>query len=85
MLFVQEKASSFHVIEGRNVIHLGKERPVVKVAIVLMANGNHRPSDALMKEIQNRAKQVAVPYKYSHIVEWTGACPNTISGKFNES
>ena len=52
---------------------------VVKATIVL-AQG-FKPSDDLVKELQNHVKKVTAPYKYPRIVEFVDELPKTFSGK----
>ena len=57
----------------------GERGQLVKATIVL-AKG-HKPSDALVKEIQNYVKTHTAPYKYPRVVEFVDSLPKTISGK----
>jgi acetyl-CoA synthetase len=52
---------------------------VVKAFVVLAPD--YKPSEALVKELQNHVKKVTAPYKYPRIIEFTDALPKTISGK----
>jgi acetyl-CoA synthetase len=52
---------------------------VVKATVVL-ARG-YKPSDALVKELQEHVKAVTAPYKYPRLVEFVDELPKTISGK----
>jgi len=52
---------------------------VVKAFVVL--SPDFKPSDALVKELQNHVKKVTAPYKYPRIIEFTDSLPKTISGK----
>jgi len=52
---------------------------VVKATIVL-ARG-WKPSDELVKELQNHVKKTTAPYKYPRIVEFADELPKTIGGK----
>ena len=52
---------------------------VVKANIVL-AKG-YKPSEKLMKQIQNHVKKVTAPYKYPKVIEFVDELPKTISGK----
>lgn len=52
---------------------------VVKAFIVLTKD--HRPSDALVKELQEFVKKQTAPYKYPRKIEFVDELPKTISGK----
>lgn len=52
---------------------------VVK-AFVVLAKG-YKPSDELVKELQDHVKKVTAPYKYPRKVEFVDSLPKTISGK----
>ncbi|MFN2356776.1 MAG: AMP-binding protein [Desulfotignum sp.] len=52
---------------------------VVK-AFVILAPG-YKPSDDLVKEIQNHVKKTTAPYKYPRKIEFVDELPKTISGK----
>ncbi|MEG0216862.1 MAG: AMP-binding protein [Raoultibacter sp.] len=52
---------------------------VVKATVVL-ARG-WKPSDALVKELQNHVKHTTAPYKYPRIIEFVDELPKTIGGK----
>ncbi|MEW6162180.1 MAG: acyl--CoA ligase [Nitrospirota bacterium] len=52
---------------------------VVKAFIVLTEG--YRPSDALVKELQEFAKKQTAPYKYPRKIEFIDELPKTISGK----
>ncbi|MCR4894130.1 MAG: AMP-binding protein [Eubacteriales bacterium] len=52
---------------------------VVKATIVL--TDDVKPSDELIKEIQDYVKKKTAPYKYPRIVEFRDHLPKTISGK----
>ncbi len=55
-------------------------RGMIVKAFIILAPGN-KPSDALVKELQNHVKHVTAPYKYPRLIEFTEALPKTISGK----
>jgi acetyl-CoA synthetase len=44
-----------------------------------------KPSEALIREIQNHVKNVTAPYKYPRSIEFLGALPKTISGKIKRN
>jgi acetyl-CoA synthetase len=52
---------------------------VVKVFVVLREG--YEPSDKLVKDIQQHAKQVTAPYKYPRDIEFVEELPKTISSK----
>jgi acetyl-CoA synthetase len=52
---------------------------VVKATVVLKKG--FRPSDILVKELQEHVKSLTAPYKYPRIVEFVEALPKTASGK----
>lgn len=52
---------------------------VVKATIVLTKN--YKPSDQLIKELQDHVKHATAPYKYPRIIEFVDELPKTTSGK----
>lgn len=52
---------------------------VVK-AFVILAPG-YKPSDGLVKELQEYVKKVTAPYKYPRKIEFVESLPKTVSGK----
>ncbi len=56
---------------------------VVKASIVLTKG--YKPSEELIKELQNHVKRVTAPYKYPRIVEFVSCLPKTISGKIQRN
>lgn len=52
---------------------------IVKATVVLTKN--YKPSDDLVKELQEHVKTVTAPYKYPRIIEFVDELPKTISGK----
>lgn len=52
---------------------------VVKASIIL-AKG-WKPSDELVKELQNHVKKTTAPYKYPRIIEFVDELPKTVGGK----
>ena len=52
---------------------------IVKAYVVLTES--HKPSPALVTEIQDFVKQLTAPYKYPRAIEFRAALPKTISGK----
>jgi len=53
-------------------------------AFVVLAPG-HRPSDALVTELQDHVRRVTAPYKYPREVEFVDELPKTISGKIRRT
>ena len=60
-----------------------KRGQVVKATVVL--NKGYRPSEELIKELQDHVKKNTAPYKYPRIVEFTDQLPKTISGKIKRA
>ena len=56
-----------------------KRGQVVKATIVLTRG--YKPSDELVRELQDHVKRVTAPYKYQRIVEFVDELPKTTSGK----
>ena len=56
---------------------------IVKAYVVLTRN--QKPSDDLVKEIQNYVKTHTAPYKYPRQVEFIEAMPKTTSGKIRRN
>ena len=56
---------------------------IVKAFIVL--HTDMKPSEKLVKEIQNHVKQTTAPYKYPRVIEFVDELPKTISGKIRRS
>ena len=52
---------------------------VVKATVVLTKD--YKPSDALVKELQDHVKHTTAPYKYPRIIEFVTDLPKTSSGK----
>ena len=59
-------------------------RGLVVKAFVILKPGI-RPSEALVREIQNHVKNVTAPYKYPRAIEFVDSLPKTISGKIKRS
>lgn len=55
-------------------------RGVIVKAFVVLKDG-WKPSDELIKELQNHVKKTTAPYKYPRAVEFVEDLPKTISGK----
>jgi len=60
-----------------------KRGQVVKATVVL--NKGYKPSDDLVKELQDYVKKTTAPYKYPRIVEFVEELPKTISGKIKRA
>lgn len=56
---------------------------VVKATIVL-AKG-WKPSDELIKELQNHVKHATAPYKYPRVIEFVEELPKTLGGKIKRA
>ncbi len=56
---------------------------VVKAFIILKPDA--KPSEALVREIQNHVKKVTAPYKYPRLIEFVDVLPKTISGKIRRN
>ncbi len=52
---------------------------VVKATVVLARDW--KPSDELVRELQNHVKKTTAPYKYPRIVEFVDELPKTVGGK----
>ena len=55
-------------------------RGVIVKAFVILKDG-WKPSDELVKELQNHVKKTTAPYKYPRAIEFVEDLPKTISGK----
>jgi len=55
----------------------------VKATIVLQKG--YKPSDELVKELQNYVKKNTAPYKYPRVVEFWDELPKTFSGKIRRT
>jgi len=60
-----------------------KRGQVVKATVVL--NKGYKPSDEMVKELQEYVKRTTAPYKYPRIVEFVEELPKTISGKIKRA
>lgn len=56
---------------------------VVKATVVLTKG--YRPSDELVRELQNHVKHATAPYKYPRIVEFVSELPKTLGGKIKRA
>jgi len=56
---------------------------VVKAFVILKPDA--KPSEALVREIQNHVKNVTAPYKYPRLIEFVDSLPKTISGKIRRN
>ncbi|MGH7752176.1 MAG: AMP-binding enzyme, partial [Gemmatimonadales bacterium] len=56
---------------------------IVKAFVVL--GPGHRPSDALVVELQEHVRRVTAPYKYPREIEFLEDLPKTISGKIRRT
>jgi len=56
---------------------------IVKAFVVLVPG--HRPSDALVTELQEHVRRITAPYKYPREIEFLDDLPKTISGKIRRT
>ena len=56
---------------------------VVKAFVILRPDA--KPSETLVRELQNHVKKVTAPYKYPRKIEFVDALPKTISGKIRRN
>jgi acetyl-CoA synthetase len=59
-------------------------RGLIVKAFVILKPGI-KPSEALVREIQNHVKKVTAPYKYPRSIEFVDSLPKTISGKIRRN
>jgi acetyl-CoA synthetase len=59
-------------------------RGLIVKAFVILKPGI-RPSEALIREIQNHVKNITAPYKYPRAIEFVDSLPKTISGKIKRN
>ena len=59
-------------------------RGLIVKAFVILKPGI-KPSEGLIREIQNHVKKVTAPYKYPRAIEFVDSLPKTISGKIKRS
>jgi acetyl-CoA synthetase len=59
-------------------------RGLIVKAFVILKPG-FKPSEALIREIQNHVKKVTAPYKYPRAIEFVDSLPKTISGKIRRN
>ena len=59
-------------------------RGLIVKAFVILRPGI-KPSEALIREIQNHVKKVTAPYKYPRAIEFVDGLPKTISGKIKRN
>ncbi|MCL2152329.1 MAG: AMP-binding protein [Oscillospiraceae bacterium] len=60
-----------------------KRGQVVKATVVL--NKGYKPSEEMVKELQEHVKKTTAPYKYPRIIEFVPELPKTISGKIKRA
>ncbi|MCL6634805.1 MAG: AMP-binding protein [Peptococcaceae bacterium] len=68
------------VAESAVVSSPDETRGEVVKAFVILAPG-YKPSDELVKELQEHVKKVTAPYKYPRKIEFVDSLPKTVSGK----
>jgi acetyl-CoA synthetase len=56
---------------------------IVKAFVIL--NPGIKPSEGLIREIQNHVKNVTAPYKYPRAIEFVDTLPKTVSGKIKRN
>ena len=59
-------------------------RGLVVKAFVILKPG-YKPSEGLVRDIQNHVKKVTAPYKYPRLIEFVESLPKTISGKIKRN
>ena len=59
-------------------------RGLIVKAFVILKPGI-KPSEGLIREIQNHVKKVTAPYKYPRAIEFVDSLPKTISGKIKRN
>jgi acetyl-CoA synthetase len=59
-------------------------RGLIVKAFVILKPGI-KPSEGLIREIQNHAKRVTAPYKYPRAIEFVESLPKTVSGKIKRN
>ncbi len=59
-------------------------RGLIVKAFVILKPGI-KPSESLIREIQNHVKKVTAPYKYPRAIEFVDSLPKTISGKIRRN
>jgi acyl-coenzyme A synthetase/AMP-(fatty) acid ligase len=69
------------VAEAAAVAAPDEERGAVVRAIVVLRDGDYRPSPELVRELQEHVKRETAPYKYPRIVDFAEELPKTASGK----
>ncbi len=69
------------VAEAAAIAAPDEERGSVVRAVVVLRDGEHAPSEELVRELQEHVKRETAPYKYPRIVEFASELPKTASGK----
>ncbi len=59
-------------------------RGLIVKAFVILKPG-FKPSEGLVREIQNHVKKVTAPYKYPRAIEFVESLPKTVSGKIKRN
>jgi acetyl-CoA synthetase len=72
------------VAEAAAVAAPDEERGAVVRAVVVLRDGR-KPSDELVRELQDHVKAETAPYKYPRIVEFADELPKTASGKIRRA
>jgi len=68
------------VAESAVVSSPDDERGEIVKAFIILTSDN-KPSETLVKELQNYVKKVTAPYKYPRKIEFVETLPKTVSGK----
>ncbi len=69
------------VAEAAAVAAPDEERGSVVRAVVVLRDGDYRPSPDLVRELQEHVKRETAPYKYPRIIDFARELPKTPSGK----
>jgi acetyl-CoA synthetase len=69
------------VAEAAAVAAPDEERGAVVRAVVVLRDGDYRPSPELVRELQEHVKRETAPYKYPRIIDFVAELPKTSSGK----
>jgi acyl-coenzyme A synthetase/AMP-(fatty) acid ligase len=69
------------VAEAAAIAAPDEERGSVVRAVVVLRDGDYRPSPELVRDLQEHVKRETAPYKYPRIVDFAAELPKTASGK----
>jgi len=73
------------VAEAAAVAAPDEERGEVVRAVVVLRDGDYRPSPELARELQEHVKRETAPYKYPRIIDFVQELPKTASGKIRRA